>query len=334
MQRTAHTASHRPAGRRRCESDRNDRPGLRGGAACALQSREEFFRKRLHALLAGIDDQVGNLAVKRIALGVERIQLFPGVRRCKQRAIAIMPYALPEVLHTRVQVNDSAAGRDNAAILLRKHRSPAGGKYGVCQRAELGNYLRFARPESSLAFDIENHGDAYAAAALDLLVGVVKTSLQAPREQPAHGGLARAHHADKDEAALRIHGAILRSWKDVEAESKTAGGNPAVRLYLDETSAAGQALVHDARRDEDQQLGLVPGRRRIAEQEPDIGQIPEERGPRRIDVVDLLIYPADHHGAAVLHQHLGLDVFRADLHAEVGDRARDVLVHVERHDDV
>jgi len=65
--------------------------------------------------------------------------------------------------------------------------------------------------------------EGVAAAALDLLVGVVEAALQAAREQPPDSGLARAHHADKDESAFGFHGVILRRWKNVQAENKTAG---------------------------------------------------------------------------------------------------------------
>src|SRR6185436_5509224 len=131
---------------------------------------------------------------------------------------------LPEVRRARMQVNDDAAARDDAAVLFGEHHAAAGGKHGVLEFAELGDHLPLPHPETRFALDVEDHGYAHAAAALDFLVGIVEAALQALREQASHGGLACAHHADKDESALGFHGVtILRRWINVAAEKKTAG---------------------------------------------------------------------------------------------------------------
>ena len=122
-----------------------------------------------------------------------------------------------------MKVNDDAAAGDSAAVRLGEHRAAAGGQHGIVQRAEFFDHLRLPCPEARFALDVEDHGDAHATAALDLLVGIVEAALQAAREQPSHRGLARAHHADKDESAFGFHGVILRRWKNVKAENKTAG---------------------------------------------------------------------------------------------------------------
>src|SRR6185295_9311116 len=110
--------------------------------------------------------------------------------------------------------------------------------------------------------------------------------------------------------------------------------NPAVRLCWKLASADGQALVHDSWRDEHQQLGLARGADRVLEQEPDVRQVAEERDARGVVAVALIVNAADHHRAAVLHQHLGLDVLGGDGDTRRRGRARLVLVDVERHDDV
>src|SRR6185436_904025 len=115
------------------------------------------------------------------------------VGRREQRPVAIVPHALPEVRRARMEVYDKAARRDDAAILLGKDHAAAGGKHGILQFAKFGNHLLFPRPESRFALDVEDHRNAHAAAALDLLVGIVEAALQAFREQASHRGLACTH---------------------------------------------------------------------------------------------------------------------------------------------
>src|SRR5437764_8819990 len=96
-------------------------------------------------------------------------------------------------------------------------------------------------------------------------------------------------------------------------ETKTAGkSRPWYRPEKKWRSANGEPVVDDARRDKHQQLGLVGGRGVVAEQEPDVGQLAEDRDARDVGAVRLLVDPADHHGATVLDQHLGLHVLGVD----------------------
>ena len=112
-----------------------------------------------------------------------------------------------------MQVHHDAASGDVAPVLRGQDHAPARREDGVIQRTEFRDYLRLACAEARFALNVENHRDAHAAAALDLLVGIVEVALQAPCEQAPHGRLARAHHADQDEAAFGFHGFILRRWK-------------------------------------------------------------------------------------------------------------------------
>src|SRR6185295_4580653 len=99
----------------------------------------------------------------------------------------------------------------------------ASGEHRIVERAEFGDHLRLARAETGFALDVEDHGDAHPAAALDFLVRVEEVALQAPCEQTAHGGLSSAHHADKDQAARGFHGVILRRWKMCRYKAKRPG---------------------------------------------------------------------------------------------------------------
>src|SRR5689334_13666635 len=118
------------------------------------------------------------------------------------------------------------------------------------------------------------------------------------------------------------------------AQKETAGrsrpSDPSRSCWL----SYGQALVHDPRREEHQELRLARGVRLVAEQEPDIGQVPEEGHARIVDAFRLAVDAADDDRATVLDQDLGLDVLGGDRDARRGRRPRLVLVHIDRHDDV
>src|SRR5258706_14569096 len=138
--------------------------------------------------------------------------------------MGVVAHALQEEPGPGVQVDDGALRRDAAAVLLGKPRAAAGRDDCAVERAQFGDRLRLACAETRLALDVEDHRNAHPAAALDRLVQIVEGALQPAREQPADGGLAGAHHADKDEVvALSRHTAILRSWKNKRP------GSPAVR---------------------------------------------------------------------------------------------------------
>jgi hypothetical protein len=77
----------------------------------AVQTRQQVLGERLHALLAGVDHDVGDFAVQRIAHGVQLFQLFLRIGRRKQRPVAVVAHALPEMSRARVQVDHRAVAQ-------------------------------------------------------------------------------------------------------------------------------------------------------------------------------------------------------------------------------
>src|SRR6185295_11310027 len=65
-----------------------------------------------------------------------------------------------------------------------------------------------ARAKPVLALDLENERDLYAAALLDLVVGIEEAQLEAPGEQPTDGCLAGPHQADQEDVP-RLHPGIV-----------------------------------------------------------------------------------------------------------------------------
>ncbi len=76
-----------------------------------------------------------------------------------------------------------------------EHRAAAGREDDAFDSGELGDRLGFAAAKARFALDLENHGNLYPAAALDLVVRVDETQLEPAREQPPDRGLAGPHQA-------------------------------------------------------------------------------------------------------------------------------------------
>ena len=197
-------------------------------------------------------DDVGDLPVQRIALGVELAQPRQRIGRREQRPVAVVAHALAQILRPRVQVDHRAARGEVPAVLggraPRRRRSRA-----RCPRSarELGDHLRLARAEAGFALDLEDHRDLHAAAALDLLVGIDEARFRRRASSRPTVVLPAPIMPTRKMLLARFTAAILR-----RQNKKRPGGPGRPRRSRRAVSANGQPLVDDARRDEDQQLGL------------------------------------------------------------------------------
>ena len=140
---------------------------------------------------------------------MQRAQARERIGGGEERPIAVLAHALEEIFRPCAEVDDRAAGGEPAAVLFREHRTAPGGEHDALERGELGECLRLARAEARFAFDVEDGGHFYAAAALDLVVRIDEAQLQPPREQPPDGGFAGAHHADEEQVARPVHERIV-----------------------------------------------------------------------------------------------------------------------------
>src|SRR5262249_17426957 len=131
-------------------------------------------------------------------------------------SVAIVAHPLIEVLGPRAEVDHRASRGEQPAVRFGDHYPAAGRKHDAVERGELGHRLHFARAKARFALDLEDIPYAYAAAALDLHVGIEKTQLQGAREHAPDRGLAGAHQADEVDVARASHAVIV--------ETKTAGG--------------------------------------------------------------------------------------------------------------
>ena len=78
----------------------------------------QAMRQIAQALVAGVDHDVGDLPIKRVALGKELGQLRERIGGLQERTIAVMPRALPQILCRGAQINDDSVLRQHAPVVL------------------------------------------------------------------------------------------------------------------------------------------------------------------------------------------------------------------------
>ena len=111
-----------------------------------------------------------------------------------------------------------------------EHCAATGREHDIRALHELGDLPALAGTEARFAFDLENHRNAHARAALDLVVAVIEGFAETACEQPADGSLAGAHEADeKNVAAIRASDAGSRAVDRHARILKQSGLRPQTR---------------------------------------------------------------------------------------------------------
>jgi len=77
------------------------------------------------ALAAGVDGDVRNFAVERIAHFIQFIEPGAGVCSLQKRPILVVSRAIDQVLHARPQIDDGAPASKLVPVLLRQHCATA-----------------------------------------------------------------------------------------------------------------------------------------------------------------------------------------------------------------
>ena len=165
------------------------------------------------ALIAGVDDDVSDFPVQRIALGEERRQLRKRVLSLKERAVAVVARAVVKVVRRCAEVDDGAVLRENPAIFLREDGAPTGCENDLGRSRQLREDPAFACSEARFAFDLDYDRDANAGCALDLVIGIVKRLAEPARQQFTDRGFARAHQTHEEDVSperVGITGAVAR----------------------------------------------------------------------------------------------------------------------------
>ena len=219
----------------------------RRGRACGRRasSRElllEPVSEAAQALIAGVDDEMRDL---RDRAGRAR-RRAPSASRADSASAAAAGCGRDACAATGRGATRAGRRPCRAAASARRfsadeHRAAAGREHDVGALHELGKHLALACAKSGFALDLENHRDAHAGCALDLVIAVVERLAEAAREQLADGCLAGAHQTTRKilppapscsaRAVCADHAAILSESRAPElpdaprTERKTADGS-------------------------------------------------------------------------------------------------------------
>ena len=150
------------------------------------------------ALATGVDGNVRNFPVERIANFEQFVQPRARIGSLQKRAILVVSRAVEKILHARPQIYDRASGAKPFSVLPGQHCASSGGEDDFVQCGQFVDDHRFAMAKSRLTFDLEDHGYFYPGSLLYHVVGVIKNFVQALRQHAANRSLARTHHPDQE----------------------------------------------------------------------------------------------------------------------------------------
>lgn len=175
-----------------------------------FQSLLQLLQQHLHALLAGMDDDMGGLGIQRIAQIMQFLQFGARVLRLQQGAVVVVTSPLPQIMHTAFQIDDRPMLFHRRAVLRVEHGTSAGRQDDVVILQQVMDHTALARPKASFPFDIEDMRDRHAGTALNLLVTIDESLIELLGQQLADRGLAGPHHADEDDIATAEAGMSVR----------------------------------------------------------------------------------------------------------------------------
>ena len=171
--------------------------------------------------------------------------------------------ALAQRLGIGVQVEHGSVCLEPFPVERADDDAAAGREHDAGPRHELGQRRLFAIAEDRLTLDLEDHRDRDAEPALELRVGVDECEPEPSRERAPECRLAGARQShEKEVAAMQLHRSIVREFPHASPNEK---GVTPTRDALSPTAPRGarrslhrvQRFLHDARREEDQELLLL-----------------------------------------------------------------------------
>ena len=154
-----------------------------------------------------VDHEMRTLAVQRIALGVERLQLLERVATLQQRSLRVVAQPPVELLGRRAQVDHGTALAQVLPIDWPQHRAAARRQYRRRASRQRVDDFGFVVAESGLALCFEKAADRHAKVVLDYRIGIKKRQLAPARELPSQSGLAgtrQAHEGDHGLSQVRV----------------------------------------------------------------------------------------------------------------------------------
>ena len=105
----------------------------------------QSIHERRKALTAGIDRDVGNFSIERIAHFVQLTEPCTRIRGLQKRAILVVPRSIEQVFYAGPEIYHRASGPKPFSILLCQHCTAAGsgreGRWAGSAKTECGLHL-------------------------------------------------------------------------------------------------------------------------------------------------------------------------------------------------
>lgn len=166
-----------------------------------------------HVRMVGLENEVADLPIQRVALFGHGDQALFAVRSGQQGAAAVVAQSFQLFIHPCTQPYDEATRAQERTIVGAQYGAASGGEQqSVAFRCEHLSQCRvFAFAESDLALVFEDQRNARAAALLDFTVEVDEVQAETFGQATTDGAFAGAHRSDQDEVWRGIHARMLAS---------------------------------------------------------------------------------------------------------------------------
>jgi hypothetical protein len=146
-----------------------------------------------------VDDEIGDIFVERPTLLLEVAEHGQGVGT-DQRTVGAPSYAARQQLGASPQPHDRGPVPQASPVALVENHPSAGRHHdGLADRQHLGQHLGLQPPEGGLPVVGPDLRHRAPGPRLHLAIAVAEVAVAASGEGPAHGRLARAHHAHQDD---------------------------------------------------------------------------------------------------------------------------------------
>ena len=168
---------------------------------------QNLARHAARTATVGVDDDVGDLRVQRVADSEEIGQDLLAVLGLEKRSFTVPAGAVELLAHGGLEVDHTAHRGEQSTVLCANHRATAGRQNHPRGLRHLGDDRRLAFAESGLTLDVENPGYGCTGPLLDERIRIAENKTEPPGQQAAYGAFARAHRADEHHIARLLHAA-------------------------------------------------------------------------------------------------------------------------------
>jgi len=168
-----------------------------------LEVGEDGFGGLAVGKVAGVDAEVGGLAVERFAGAVKFVHRAAGVGGAEERAFAVFD-ALVEQFGTGIEPNDGADLWQDGPVLLHSDDAASGRDDETDASDEALQNFGFEGSEMFLAVLLEDGRDGMTGLLRDECVGVDESESGERRQNAPYAGFAGSHESDENQIAKHV----------------------------------------------------------------------------------------------------------------------------------